>query len=91
MILQSGQFYTAWQVTVETEVSISFNFSISRSLKACITFIWSLTSLSFQQNDPILQGMRNKVCQNNSVDFVYEYQELIQCFLWILSWNVCEG
>lgn len=37
---------------------------------------------------PILQGMRNKICQNNSADFVYEYQELIQCFLQITSWSV---
>lgn len=27
MILQSGQFYTAWQVRVETEISVSFDLT----------------------------------------------------------------
>lgn len=36
---------------------------------------------------PILKGMRNKICQDNSVDFVYKYQELIQCSLWISFWS----
>lgn len=51
MILHAGQFYTAWQVIVDTEVFTSPDWSspLVETLKL-IKYMSSLISLSFQFN-----------------------------------------